>query len=105
MRRLILCLLLLSGCAAKLSSPQKPKLDLPLVEPLVLENIHFVVIHKDNAHLVFDKMQKEGKAPVLIGLSGTDYKNLSVNIQKIQNYLREQNKTLILYKEYYENSK
>lgn len=107
MRKIIIIslVLFLCGCGAtKLKSVgKKPDLDLHTIEPLSLDEVKFVVVNRENVQQVFDELEKKGQVPVIIGMTGTDYKNLSVNMKKIQNYLREQQKTIILYKDYYEN--
>lgn len=107
MRKIIVLLIivLLSGCSAnKLKKVgEKPQLDIDVAEPLDLEDVEFVVVHKDNIDQIFTEMENKNETPVLIGMSGSDYKKLSINMKKIQNYLREQQKTIILYKEYYES--
>lgn len=103
---MILCIVLFfCGCSTnKLKKiGEKPHLDLNVIEPLELDDVKFVVVHKDNAQQIFEDMQQKNEVPVLIGMSGTDYKKLSINMKKIQNYLREQQKTIILYREYYES--
>jgi len=105
MRRLILILIILfCGCSAHSNKlpHNKPKLNLTLPDELKLDSVKFIVVHKDNVEEVFRLMESKEETPVLIGLTGDDYKNLSVNIQKIENVLREYRKTVILYKEYYE---
>lgn len=107
MQRLILIFLLLCfGCTPRGPTPTlpktKPNLNLPKLEPLKLDEVQFVIIHKNNANDVFSEMEKKGQRPLLIGLSAADYKNLSVNIKKIKNYLQEQQKVIILYGDYYE---
>lgn len=102
----IIALLLLSGCTSSLTTITKPVEKLPLKiqrpVPLVMRPVKFVVITKESAGAVFEEMEKQGLQPVLFGLSGADYKALSINIKDIQNFIATQNKIIILYKSYYE---
>jgi hypothetical protein len=92
------------GCSSNKTTfkVEKPKLNLPFPNQLELDNIKFIVVTKDNFDQVIQKAIQNGQEPVLISLSPNDYKNLSLNIKKIENYLREQRKIIILYKNYYE---
>lgn len=106
----ILCLIILvstlTGCTSTIkgiSSPiDKPALNLDSPPPMKLAKVEFVVIHKDNAEKIFAEMEAKGLEPVLFGLSGTDYKHLSVNMAEIKTFIKLQNKIIILYKDYYE---
>lgn len=105
---LLIVSLLTSACSSGLSviTQEKPrqKLDLPDPEPIVVLPVEFIVITKDNASSVFSKMERGGKVPVLFGLTGISYKNLALNMQDIQRFIRIQTETLRLYREYYEES-
>lgn len=101
---ILLCLLMCSGCATKSvhTKWEQPKLEISATKPMDLSSVKFVVITSDNALIVLEEMKSTGEEPILIALTPEDYKNLSINIQLIKNYLLEQKKIVKLYKEFYE---
>lgn len=84
--------------------PTKPPLNLSGPKALTLERIKFKVIHRDNADAKFSEMESRGEEPVVFALSGTDYKNLAVDMQELKAYILIQRKIINLYKEYYEGT-
>lgn len=114
-KKLILLLflaLLLNGCSLfkrkveiKTSYVEKPELTISDPKPLDLEeNIAWVVITKDNQENVFKKMQEEGKDPVLFALSDEQYKTISLNLQRVINYIQLQKDIIAAYRSYYKPS-
>ncbi len=104
MLKKLLPILLLSACTAtKPIKMESPKLDVLPPKPIKLENVRIIIVNKDNAETIFQMLEEDNIPPVLFALTGNDYKNLSINLQKIQNYMKEQKKTLELYKKYYES--
>lgn len=79
-----------------------PPLNLPSPEVLSLEPVTFTLVHKDNSATVFAEMEANKQEPLLIGLTGTDYKNLAVNVSRLKAYILVLKKQLELYKGYYE---
>ena len=102
-----LCLLLCSCSTLKTIVDPIDKVPLALSDPdpLELQEVKFVVIHKDNAEKVFAELEKKGLEPVVFALSGADYKALATNTAEIKAFLKLQKKILILYREYYEPAK
>lgn len=103
---LLLSLLCLSSCTMMTSvvckEEKKTPLNLLPPEPLEMESVRFKVVHKDNASSVMSKMEQEGQEPVLFGLTGLDYKNLAINIERLKAYILKQKKIIELQKRYYE---
>lgn len=89
---LVLSTLFITGCAqkeviTKTDYIKKEHLNLS-PRPIDLEEVTFKVILKDNkAYFAMDSV---------------NYENMSINVQKMENYMREQNIILEKYKEYYE---
>ena len=100
----LLSVLFLSGCS--FGRPEGPTKRIPLnliqPNPMKLRPVSFLVIHKDNAQATFKKLEEQGLQPVVLALTGADYKSLAVNMNEIKNYIRLQRKIIILYKDYYE---
>ena len=94
-----------SGCGV-INTVLEPseRLPLHLPEPPVLEmrDVEFIVIHKDNAEYIFNKLEEAGIQPVVFALTGNNYKDLAINISDIKSYLLIQRTINRLYKEYYE---
>lgn len=102
---LVTSLLLLSACSSlsvKTDEVPRQKLELELPEPITVLPVEFVVITKENAAEVFAELERKKIQPVLFGLTGLSYKNLSLNIQDIMRFIRLQNEIIKLQKEYYE---
>ena len=98
--------LLCSCSATKFTSEpiERPSLDLTNPEPLQMRDVKIIIITPENAKKVFGELEKQGLSPVLFGLTGPGYTNLSLNIDDIKNYIILQRKIIILYKEYYEGN-
>lgn len=86
-----LCCLLLSGCVAKATSA-RVSLDLPSPEPLNLRPVTWRVLPQ----------AKDGKSSPFIALTEDDYKNLSLNVRDITNFMKMQQLIIQKYKEYYD---
>ena len=55
----------------------RPPLSLNLPPPIELKNMEFYILKRENALKIFDKLEKNKKAPIIIGMSVEDYKNLA----------------------------
>lgn len=106
----ILGLVLLAGCSTtprqiEISAKpiEKPKLVLPPADELRLKDLTWVVIN-ENAQEVWDKLKKDRKDPVLIGLTDDGYEILAMNISDIMKLLQQQKAIIAAYKAYYEES-
>ena len=107
----LLGLTLLVGCTTQ---PQrieisakpidKPELILPPVDTLRLKDVEWIVINQENYQEVFDKLLKDRKDPVLIGLTDDGYEVLSTNISDIMTLIAQQKQIIAAYKNYYEKS-
>lgn len=95
---------LLCACGPKTAPVllERPPLNLTEPNSIKMEPVKFVVIHKDNADAAFEKLESQKIEPVVFGLTGKDYKNLSINIQKLKTYILIQKTIIEKYKEYYE---
>lgn len=104
-RMFLLLMFLLSGCFA--TSPQmpidtKPPLNLRPADPIKMKKVKLHVIHMAIAEKKFEEIRKSGEKPVVFALTGTDYKNLAINIQKLKGYIKSQQRIIDAYKRYYE---
>ena len=107
----ILGLALLAGCSTtprqiEISAKpiEKPKLVLPPADELRLKDLTWVVINEENAQEVWEKLKKDRKDPVLIGLTDDGYEILAMNISDIMKLLQQQKAIIAAYKAYYEES-
>ena len=102
--------ILLSSCAAgvkvidtyKIEKKREP-LAIEDPEPLNLQDIDWVIITKDNADEVFEKIKAGGGEYSLFALTDKGYEKLSLNFADIRNKLAEQRQIILSYKEYYES--
>ena len=106
-----LAILLLSSCAAGvkvLDTYQIEKKREPLAlenpAPLELQDIDWIIITKDNADEVFEKIKNEKNGDyALFALTDNGYEKLALNLADIRNKLAEQRQIILSYKEYYES--
>ena len=102
--------ILLSSCAAGVKvlesySIEKKREPLALENPapLELQDIDWVIITKDNAEEVFEKIKNDKNGDyALFAVTDTGYEKLALNFADIRNKLAEQRQIILSYKEYYE---
>ena len=101
-------ILILAGCSSpprqiEISAKPitKPELILPPAQQLNLKEVEWVVINQENAPQVFEKLLKDKKDPVLIGLTDEGYEVLSLNYSDIMAYIQQQNAIIKAYENYY----
>ena len=101
--------ILLSSCAAgvkvidtyKIEKKREP-LAIEDPAPLELQDIDWIIITKDNADEVFEKIKAGGGEYSLFALTDKGYEKLALNFADIRNKLAEQRQIILSYKEYYE---
>ena len=102
--------ILLSSCAAgvkvidtyKIEKKREP-LAIEDPAPLELQDIDWVIITKDNADEVFEKIKAGGGEYSLFALTDKGYEKLALNFADIRNKLAEQRQIILSYKDYYES--
>ena len=82
----------------------KTPLNLPNPDPLKLQNVEWIVITKDNANEIFERIKSAGGEYALFAVEDTGYEKLQINFTDIRNKLAEQRQLLLAYREYYEPS-
>ena len=100
----------LSSCSESVQEIQvttvevsKTPLNLPNPDPLKLQDVEWIIITKDNAMEIFDKLKAAGGEYALFAVEDTGYEKIQVNYTDIRNKLAEQKQLLLAYKEYYES--
>ena len=106
-----LTLLLLSSCAGfavkeitsyKIEKKREP-LNLPDPVPLELQDVDWIIITKENAEEVFEKIKNDKNGDyALFALTDNGYEKLALNFADIRNKLAEQRQIILSYREYYE---
>lgn len=102
--------LTLSGCSTikpleVFSRPiEKTPLNLNDPEKIELDDVKWRVITEQNAKEIFKKLKEKNIDPVLIGLTDNDYEKLSLNMNKIRNYIIQYQYILKEYRKYYEDN-
>ena len=71
--------------------------------PLELQDIDWIIITKDNADEVFEKIKAGGGEYSLFALTDKGYEKLALNFAEIRNKLAEQRQIILSYKDYYES--
>jgi len=103
--------ILLSSCAAgvkvidtyKIEKKREP-LALENPSPLELQDVDWIIITKDNADEVFEKIKNEKNGDyALFAVTDTGYEKLALNFADIRNKIAEQRQIILSYKEYYES--
>jgi hypothetical protein len=103
--------ILLSSCTAgvkvidtyKIEKKREP-LALENPAPLELQDVDWIIITKDNADEVFEKIKNEKNGDyALFALTDNGYEKLALNFADIRNKLAEQRQIILSYKEYYES--
>ena len=102
--------ILLSSCAAgvkvidtyKIEKKREP-LAIEDPAPLELQDIDWIIITKDNAEEVFEKIKAGGGEYSLFALTDKGYEKLALNFADIRNKLAEQRQIILSYKDYYES--
>ena len=108
-----LMILLLTNCAGlavkeitsyKIEKKREP-LNLQDPVPLKLQDVEWIIITKENAEEVFEKVKNDKNGDyALFALTDTGYEKLALNFADIRNKLAEQRQIILSYKEYYENA-
>ena len=80
----------------------KTPLNLQNPDPLKLQNVEWIVITKDNANEIFERIKSAGGEYALFAVEDTGYEKLQINFTDIRNKLAEQRQLLLAYREYYE---
>ena len=83
---------------------EKPKLVLPPADELRLKDLEWVVINEENDQEVWERLKKDKKDPVLIGLTDDGYEILAMNMSDIMKLLQQQKAIIAAYQNYYEES-
>jgi|TARA_Y100000389_G_C17245584_1_gene405417 hypothetical protein len=112
MKNIILLSLLavfLTSCGSSVQEIQvttvevsKTPLNLPNPDPLKLQDVEWIIITKDNANEIFERIKSAGGEYALFAVEDTGYEKLQINYTDIRNKLAEQRQLLLAYREYYE---
>ena len=103
--------ILLSSCAAGVKvidtyTIEKKREPLALADPkpLALQDIDWIIITKDNADEVFEKIKNDKNGDyALFALTDNGYEKLALNFADIRNKIAEQRQIILSYKDYYES--
>lgn len=107
-------LLTLSGCSfipwfeevekieTVTTAVERPRLNLEQPEPLKLQRTEWIIVTRENADEVFDRLEATGQPVALFAMTANGYESLALNIADIKGYLQIQKAIIVQYKEYYE---
>ena len=106
-----LTVILLSSCAAGVKvidtytiEKKREPLALEDPKPLDLQDIDWIIITKDNADEVFEKIKNDKNGDyALFALTDNGYEKLALNFADIRNKIAEQRQIILSYKDYYES--
>ena len=104
-------LLALTGCSSikeiLIDKPiivERPKIELPTIEPSLQKPFAWVIITKDNFEEKMKELEKNGGELVFFALTSKGYENLSLNTADLRRYILQQQAIIAAYKQYYESS-
>ena len=106
-----LATILLSSCVAGVKTletytieKKREPLALDMPAPLELQDVDWIIITKDNADEVFEKIKNEKNGDyALFALTDNGYEKLALNFADIRNRIAEQRQIILSYKDYYES--
>ena len=110
-KSLLLCVLLLTGCAS-MSEPlvitkqvliDRPTLIVPQPQPAEQYPFSWVVITKGNAVEKFAELESKGVA-VVFAITPDGYQNLALGGAELRRYILQQESVIAAYKQYYDRS-
>ena len=106
---LIVLAMFLTSCSKSVQEIQvttvevsKTPLNLQNPDPLKLQDVEWIIITKDNANEIFERIKSAGGEYALFAVEDTGYEKLQINFTYIRNKLAEQRQLLLAYREYYE---
>jgi hypothetical protein len=105
--------LLISGCSIFSKKPstvqtvesERTRLDLPLPDPLTGRNVRWIVITPENADQIWKDLKSKNIDLVLFAITDDGYRELSLTMAELRNYISQQRTIIIKYKDYYEPKK
>ena len=103
---LLSSLIFISGCDTVkrldvFSKPVETKIIAPSdPKPLLLDNLHFDVVNKDNLQEYLTQLQKQQNTEeyVFYAISPKTYELLALNMQEIKRFILQQKEIIIFYK-------
>ena len=106
-----LAIILLSSCVAGVKTletytieKKREPLALDMPTPLELQDVDWIIITKDNADEVFERIKNEKNGDyALFALTDNGYEKLALNFADIRNKIAEQRQIILSYKDYYES--
>ena len=106
-----LAIILLSSCVAGVKTletytieKKREPLALADPKPLELQDVDWIIITKDNADEVFEKIKNDKNGDyALFALTDNGYEKLALNFADIRNKIAEQRQIILSYKDYYES--
>lgn len=103
---------LLVGCSwttkevvTKPTKIEKPELIILPPEPIVMNDVKWVVVTPETSKSIFDDLTNKNKDATIFGLDDGGYEALSINISNMIKYITEQKSIIQKYKEYYSEEK
>ena len=104
----ILTIFLISGCAT--TSPlevftrevERMPLNIPLPDPVLLEEINLMIVNEANQEEIFAKLKEANIDAVLFAYTDEDYELMQKNNVQLRNQMIQYIKIIEAYKSYYE---
>ena len=104
----ILTIFLISGCAT--TSPlevftrevERMPLDIPLPDPVLLDEINLMIVNEANQEEIFAKLKEANIDPVLFAYTDEDYELMQKNNVQLRSQIIKYIKIIEAYKAYYE---
>jgi hypothetical protein len=81
----------------------RPAPILPTVDVISTRPVQWIVITRDTADAVFERLEATGEPIALFALTDEGYENLSLNISDIRQLVQQQRAVIIAYENYVNN--
>lgn len=101
---------MISGCAflsrtetveSTVVEIKRPELVLPEPDKLNMREVNWIVVNKQNADEVFDRISTNGELVSIIGLTPTDYARMASNVNDLRSFIEQQQIIIDAYNDYY----
>lgn len=95
---------LISGCTEKPPVDidpivQKPIAIQPRPKPVSLNDVKFYVVTEENLDEFITEFKKKNLQLVFVAMSVRDYENISLNVQELRRYIKQQKSIIVYYEE------
>jgi hypothetical protein len=92
----------LIGCGEIITQTKIVSTEIPIQtrpKPVVLNDIKFYVVNKENLNEFINKFTKENKDLVFFAFSVKDYESMAINLSELRRFILQQNNIIVYYED------